>query len=63
MIYHHHYQYSHHVKMVNLIRDSFGTRGRPEGLMRVLAGIADHVTGNFFDFDKRGGWLGPNSRI
>ena len=49
--------------VLNLIRDSFGTRGRPEGIMRVLTGIADHMTGNFFDFDKRGGWLGPNSRI
>ena len=49
---------------LNLIRDSFGKpEGRPEGFARVLAGVADHMTGNFFDFDKRGGWLGPNSRI
>ena len=49
---------------LNLIRDSFGTpEGKPQGWWRVLAGMADHMTGNAFDFDKRGGWLGPNSRI
>ncbi len=37
---------------------------KPQGLMRGIAGIADHMTGGLTDFDKRGkGILNPFSPI
>jgi len=40
--------------VLNLVRDSFGTQGRPQGVSRALTGAADFLTGNVFDFDRRG---------
>ena len=35
---------------------------KPQGFMRGLAGVGDFITGNAFDFDKRGGILEPKKK-
>ena len=35
---------------------------KPQGFMRGLAGVGDFITGNAFDFDKRGSILEPKKR-
>ena len=35
---------------------------KPQGFMRGLAGVGDFITGNAFDFDKRGSILEPKKK-